>query len=45
MSALAKIQSIEVLTLNLDYKMDMELRKKESEMTEASEGSSECSIK
>lgn len=30
MSALAKIQSIEALTLNLDYQMDMELRKRES---------------
>ena len=39
MSALAKIQSIEALTLNLDYQTDMELRKKESEMTEASERS------
>ena len=33
MSALAKIQSIEVLTLNLDYRIDVDLRKKESELT------------
>lgn len=39
MAALAKIQSIEALTLNLNYQMGMEMRKKESNMTDTSERS------
>ena len=39
MTALAKIQSIEALTLNLNRRMDVDLKKKSSEMTEAGEQS------
>lgn len=38
MSALAKMQSIEVLTLSLQEKAGVKLRKRESRETAASEG-------